>query len=154
VKLDLPFITLQLKNLSMSTHPVTQWMEGEVVKSHPSTAMLEINLYSPGVPVHSGAGVVIYRNSARDELAGFCHFLEFPSTENLLLELGISILLEGSVLDVTAILDGIDSEYRAMAEFSVDFTQTVEDPYASDGDGDIQATGYFTEVEINYKEDA
>lgn len=132
----------------MSTHPCERWLDGAAVKSHPSTSILEVNLYTPGIAEESGSGRNVYENSAVDELTGFCHYLEFPSTENLLTLAELSVLLEGNVVDVTAILDGIEPEFRAMAEFKIGFTQTVTDPYAHEGTDDIDATGWFNDVDI------
>jgi len=175
-----PFVTLKLGSVTMSTHPIIQWIDGAAIKTHPSSVKLEVNVYSPGVPVETASGVVPYQNSACDEMTGFCHYLEYPKTENTLFDAGVSIVLEGPVRDITAILDGIEPEYRAMAEFTVDFTQTVSDPHAfavsaggggagtgnpggsvgNGGDGsdegagtDADFTGYFTSVQIEEMED-
>jgi len=150
-----PFLKLRLGDVSMSTHPIIQWRDGVVVKTHPSSVMLEANLFSPGVPVKTASGVVPYQNSACDELVGFCHYLEYPATEDALYNADVSILLEGRVRDITAILDEVAPEFRAMAEFAVDFTQTVSDPNVDNGDGNLDATGYFISVEIeNETEDS
>ena len=153
-----PYITLKLKDAGMSTHPNEEWRDGASAKSHPSTAMLEINLYTPGVQINTDAGRGIYQNSAVDELTGFCLYLEFPATEVFLFETDLSIELEGKVRDVTAILDCVEPEFRAMAEFLVDFTSDVTDPFANEdgiwGNGqEVIATGYFTSVEITETED-
>jgi hypothetical protein len=159
-----PLVTLKLGSVTMSTHPIIEWKDGAVVKTHPSSVMLEINLYSPGVPVETASGVVPYQNSACDELTGYCLYLEYPATENVLFDAGVSILLNPPVRDVTAILDGVEPECRAMAEFTVDFVQTIADPKAYSGggtggaggddgeDGTTDATGYFTAVEIEEEE--
>jgi hypothetical protein len=161
-----PFLLLKLGSVKMSTHPIIQWNDGAAVKTHPSSVMLEVNYFSPGVPVETASGVVPYQNSACDEMMGFCHYLEYPLTENALYEAGVSIVLEGPVRDISAILDEVSPEYRAMAEFTVDFTQTVSDPCAfegtgpggdggTDGTGGVGAdfTGYFTTVKIDETED-
>jgi len=150
VKPSPPCIFLKLGSVSMSTHAVTKVIDGAEVKSYASTAMLEINLYSPGMPEQTEGGAVQYQNTAVDELTGFCISLDYPSTEALLFDWGVQMLLENRVLDVTAILDGIEPEYRAMAELRIDFTQTVTDPYAQEEQAtdDIDATGWFEDVEI------
>jgi len=156
-----PSVILKLGSVTMSSHPSVQVIDGATVKSYPSWSILEVNLYSPGVPEEEnpGAGVVQYQNSACDELAGFCIFLDYPSTEALLFEQEFSLLPEGPVRDITAILDGIEPEFRAMAEFRVDFVMTITDPYAFDGtepDGSengIDATGWFEDVEITNRSD-
>jgi len=161
---QLPIVTLKLKNAGMTTHPNEEWRDGATVKSHSSTAMLEINLFTPGAQADPDAGRDAYQNSACDELTGFCHYLEYPATEVFLFQNDLAVELEGKVLDVTAILDGIEPEFRAMAEFTVDFTQTVTDPNAKEFmDGCTCAggsagrnenfTGYFTSVEITETEE-
>jgi hypothetical protein len=148
-KSTLPIVTLSLGNIQMSDHACELWRDGKSVKYHPSTAKLEVNLYTPGIP-YEGSGCVVYENSACDEIAAFCHYLEYPSTQNLLTAAGVSMLPEGPIIDVTEILGDIEPEYRAMIEFAILFTQVVTDPYAQEGDccREIDATGYFTEVEF------
>jgi len=161
-----PYVTLKLGTVKMSTHPIVQWIDGVIVKSHPSAVKLEINLFSPGVPVKE-AGVTLYQNSACDELTGLCLYFENPETEDALLDAAVSLLLEDVVRDISTILDGVEPDYRAMAEFVVDFTQTVSDPRAkkkvgSEGGGEggtgsegeyVNATGFFEATEINETED-
>jgi hypothetical protein len=147
-----PCMVLNLKSVTASTHPVVSIENGAVVKSHPSTALLEVNLYTPGKPVAVSSGLVPYENTACDELTAFCNFLEYPDTENFQISRDVSVLPRGAVLDVTAILDNMEPEYRAMAEFSVDFVQSTEDPYARSGKDGVGATGYFETVEINESE--
>jgi len=105
-----PFLMLKLGSVNMSTHPITQWIDGAAVKTHPSSVKLEANLFSPGVPDETASGAAPYQNSACDELTAFCHYLEYPATENALFEAGVSIVLEGPVRDITAILDGVEPQ--------------------------------------------
>jgi len=150
VKPEPPCIILKLGHVSMATHSVVQTVDGAERKSYASTAMLEINLYSPGLPEQMETGAVQYQNTACDELTGFCISLDYPATHNIIFGWGIQMLLENRVFDITAILDGVEPEYRAMAEFKIDFTQTVTDPYAQEEQAteDIDATGWFDDVGI------
>jgi hypothetical protein len=151
-KVNPPCIVLHLKSVTMSTHPIVSVKDGALIKSHPSTAIFEINLYTPGKILPVTSGLVPYENTACDELAAFCHYLEYPHTENFQILHDISVLQQGTIIDVTSILDGIEPEYRAMIELSVDFVQNTEDPYAHAGNENGTATGYFETVEINERE--
>lgn len=162
-----PFVELRLRSVAMSTHPCVRIERGTVVKSHPGTALLEMNLYGPVEPGED-PGAIDPEDTAMEELAGFCHYLEYPSTENFLFQNDISLVLEGDpppppcacgpeeeppqptgvftgkVVDLTPrSSDGSPPEddeapvYRTTAVFAVSFTQTFKDPYARN-DGQTQ----------------
>ena len=64
-------------------------------------------------------------------------------------EHNITIMQSGDVMDVTALLDGVEHEYRAMVEFEVDYMQEVRGAYgvstdysSIDSEGEEKPAGF------------
>lgn len=161
-----PLVTIHLGNIKRSTHPITQWDDGIPVSYYPSTAPLKVNLYTQGESIKIG-NETAYINTAVSDLTDFCNYIDSPEVNNYFTLNDFSILLSSDIQDLSSIIDDIDAQYRAYAEFTVDFTQMTAGAFnarkvvysedsnnnqnSSGGGSDELAkadTGYFTSVEI------
>lgn len=146
----------------------------------PSKSVLEVNLFTLGRKIEVGNGMLpIFENTAVADLEDFCNFITSEKVMQICDDENITIMQKSDVVDVTALLDGIDNEFRSQAEFDVDYMQTVTGAYGvsvpmfTSDDDETQGstatfvptpsggrteeqvnteTGYFVEVETESEE--
>lgn len=176
-----PYIALKMHSSGRTTH-FSEVMENDVLEGYiPSKSVLQVDLFTNGRKIEVGNGMLpIYENTAVADLEDFCNFISSQKVMEICDENNITILQKGDVIDVTALLDGIDNEYRAKVEFDVDYMQVVSGAYGvsvpmfapdneeteggpstfvptpSGGRTEEQVnteTGYFVEVEIESEEE-
>lgn len=161
---QLPALLLSLRNIQTAQFPHVEWRDGIEVYSYPTTALLEINLYTKGMCGESEKGKMgIRENTAVDDLAAFSLFLQSQAVTELNVEADVAIVPNGTVTDVSSILDSGQNSYRAMAEFTVNFQQTTQNatevldakgcPVAAASDVKVEElkekeAGYFISVEM------
>lgn len=166
---QLPALLLSLRNIQTAQFPHVEWRDGIEVYSYPTTALLEINLYTKGMCGESEKGKMgIRENTAVDDLAAFSLFLQSQAATELNVEADVAIVPNGTVTDVSSVLDSGQNSYRAMAEFSVSFLQTTQDavevldakgcPVAAASDIRVEElmekeAGYFMTVEIRERKE-
>mgnify|MGYP005765074875 CR=1 FL=1 len=166
---QLPALLLSLRNIQTAQFPHVEWRDGVEIYSYPTTALLEINLYTKGSCGESEKGKMgIRENTAVDDLAAFSLFLQSQAATELNVEADVAIVPNGTVTDVSSILDSGQNSYRAMAEFSVSFLQTTQDavevldakgcPVAAASDIRVEElmekeAGYFMTVEIRERKE-
>ena len=125
-----PYVTLSLRNTSKTVHSIRYAPDGNLRQSYPSQAVFTVNLITPGKRTATKEGYTdVYDNTAVADLEDFCNFVESVKVSYICDQEDISIIQNGAVTDVTAILDGIEPEYRAMVEFTVDYMQEVTGGY-------------------------
>lgn len=125
-----PYITLSLRSVSKTIHSIRSAPNGVLRQSYPSQAVLTVNLITNGKRTATKEGYTdIYDNTAVADLEDFCNFIESVKVSYICDEKDISIVQNGTVTDVTALLDGMEPEYRAMVEFTVDYMQEVSGGY-------------------------
>ena len=176
-----PLVTMRLGPVSRSIHPNTKIIDGELCGYYPSSTMLEVQLFTPGRRVQAGEQTV-FVNTAVNDLFQFVNFLESSMAQDRLNREMVSIRLEGDVQDFTGLVNDTGWEYRAMAEFAVDFVMiaagysgtllesSIEKPSEPESGSFIpkweltpsggglpegtakQKTGFFTEAEVNEEE--
>lgn len=124
-----PHIWLKIRPLTSTTHSIKVMENGELCGYKPSQVRIELNLITEGAQTNTGNGFFpVYENSAVDDLEDFLSFLD--SEEVILLCEGHNIeILNGDVTDVTALLDGVENEYRAMCEFTINYTKKTKGAY-------------------------
>lgn len=166
---QLPALLLSLRNIQTAQFPHVEWRDGIEVYSYPTTALLEVNLYTKGMCGESEKGKMgIRENTAVDDLTAFSLFLQSQAATELNVEADVAIVPNGTVTDVSSILDSGQNSYRAMAEFNVSFLQTTQDavevldakgcPVAAASDIRVEElmekeAGYFMTVEIRERKE-
>lgn len=121
-KRQLPFVTLKIISVSRSVMPIGEDEEGSPVNHFPSRAMLEVQLFTKGVALQvDGAAFCNADNSAVNDMTEFVNYMSSFYVNDRTFNLNISVLPEGFVQDVSALLNNAQNEYRAMQEFAVDF---------------------------------
>lgn len=125
-----PYITLSLRSVSKTIHSIRSAPNGVLRQSYPSQAVLTVNLITNGKRTATKEGYTdVYDNTAVADLEDFCNFIESVKVSYICDDKDISIVQNGTVTDVTALLDGMEPEYRAMVEFTVDYMQEVSGGY-------------------------
>lgn len=116
VKKTKPLVTLEFGPQISSQFPVESDLDGELCRFHPTSMKLEVQLFTNGRPLSNGAP----ENTAVADLTDFAMFMV---SEMVTEELGgdISVLVDGPVQDVSAIINDASYEYRAMVEFTVSY---------------------------------
>ena len=129
-KLSKPLVMLSLRTCVKSTHPIVKVKEGVAYNSYPSTAKLDVNLITRGKEETTPQNfTAVYDNTAASDLEEFCLFVESAKVSYICDENNITILQDGNVTDVTALIDGIEQEYRAMVSFTIDYMNEVSGNY-------------------------
>ena len=125
-----PCVALKLRSAGRATHS-SDIQENDVLRGYiPSKSILEINLFTNGRKINVGDEMLpIFDNTAVADLEDFCNFIVSQKVTDICDEKNITIMQNGDVRDVTALLDGVDSEYRAQVEFEVDYMQEITGAY-------------------------
>ena len=173
-----PMACLRLRSAGKATHAIEVMRGGVLQRCYPSRAVLEVNLFTDGRKVYPGAEMTpVFENTAVADMEDFCNFMCSHKAEALFDRKDITVLQKGDITDVTALLDGVEHEYRAMVEFDVTYTQRVEGAYGvsrplyenDDNETDAEAetesasggrtetlvtaeVGYFTSAEVESEE--
>jgi hypothetical protein len=100
-------------------------INGIVFSAYPSDTTLTVDLYTKGKLTEAG----YYENTAENDLLDFVNFLDSVSTIEWSNKNDITIQLMSGVQDLSEIINDSQWQYRAMCEFSVDFTQWTADYY-------------------------
>ena len=143
VKPVLPFITLKTSTVHRTQRAHVLVDDDGIENSYmPSRVVFEVNLFTRGARIDVPAGQeASYDNTAASDLQDFVNYMLSPYIAAKCDQLDIGIYQKGDVRDVSALLNGTRFEYRAMAEFDVDFMQS----YA--GAAGIRGTdGTFTQT--------
>lgn len=120
-----PFVRLKLSSIRRPQHFIMLNGDNNFDNHIPSTAMLEVELFTNGRVLEDENGDTYAVNTALDDMADFVNYMVSYLADDLYYELNISIRPEGDILDTSAVLDS-DYQYRALQEFVVDFTQTTK----------------------------
>ncbi len=173
-----PYITLKMASAGRDTHYTYEDDNGNPCGFISSKARLEVNLFTNGLIKLIPNASPLFINTAVGDLEDFCNFVTSDKVMDICDEHNITIMQSGDVMDVTALLDGVEHEYRAMVELEVDYVQEVKGAYGvsadsngSSGDGEEKPSkfvptpsggrteeqvnteiGYFVEVETESEE--
>lgn len=157
-------VTLRIGSVNRPLQPIVKVINGVSCGYYPSTATFEVNLYTKGAAVEVDDGMVIPReNTAINDLLDFVNFINSAAVTDLCSLADINIMQYGDVRDVSAVINSTQWDYRAMVEFTVDFTQVAvgamgispesgawKQTASGGGTKDLAdtETGYFENVEI------
>lgn len=129
VKGKRPLVTLQTGTVTRPIQPIVETVNGVPRSQYPSRVIWEINLLTGGKPeageFDKGTYTVPHVNTAVNDLLDFINYLNSPLVTGWCFKKDIAILSMNGVLDMTALLDDVEWEYRAMTELTVDFIQTA-----------------------------
>lgn len=143
-----PYIALKLRSAGRGIHS-SDIQEDKVLCGYfPSKSVFEVNLFTNGKKTSVGNGMLpIFENTAVADLEDFCNFLMSPKVTDICDEENITILQKSDVVDATALLDGVDNEFRAQVEFDIDYMQEVTGAYG------VSSPMYETDEEDSGKEE-
>lgn len=121
-----PLVTLQLGNVHRELFSIMENRKGHPVKLYHSRAMLDVNLYTPGSMSKAQPGLrPKAENTAVNDMQDFVSYMDSDYAIDLLGALDVTVLPEGSTMDVSGLIDSVKYEYRAMQQFTVQFTQNA-----------------------------
>lgn len=126
-KQTLPIVTLKITSISRSAFPVEEFDDGSPVNCFLSRAMLEVQLFTKGAAPVVGAALSNTDNTAVNDLVDFVNFMTSYYAIDRMFDMNITITPEGATRDVSALLNDVKNEFRAMQEFVVDFVQEARE---------------------------
>lgn len=116
-----PLVTMRFGTAHTTTFPVEKVLDGELCSCYPSTAKLEVQLFTDGALLPNGAR----ENTAVGDLTDYVNYM---TSKLMVTEFGrhdLTILTAGPVQEVSTIINDTSYEYRAMVEFDVNFTMAT-----------------------------
>jgi hypothetical protein len=113
-----PLVKLAFGPAQSTQFPVEQFIDGELCSFYPTTAKLEVQLFTNGFRLPNGA----MENTAVGDLTDYVNYMMSEMVTNELNLQNLSMLVDGPVQDTTAIINDVSYEYRALVEFNVNFT--------------------------------
>ena len=136
VKVD-PYVTLHYSGHNRQTHASKIINpEDEYTRAYRDLeGSVEINLYTQGRNLAAADEEPVYENTAIADLEDFLEFLDSDAALEFMDKHEISILIDGDVQDVSAILHDSDYQYRAMVRLKVSFCEVS---YGFFGQNDLE----------------
>lgn len=113
-----PLVKLAFGPAQETKFPVERFLDGELCSFYPTTAKLEVQLFTNGLRLQNGA----MENTAVGDLTDYVHYMMSEMVTNELVLQNISMMVAGPVRDMTAIINDVSYEYRALVEFDISFT--------------------------------
>lgn len=136
----LPYVTLKMGGVGRTRVPVVDGNDFNRMH-YPSTATLEINLYTAGKPVETADSMDKesaekgfldnHENTAVSDLTDFFCCLESEYTTDYLTGKGVDICLNPPVRDLTSLQNNRGYRFRAMAEASISFSWEADNAYGT-----------------------
>ena len=112
-----PLVKLAFGQAQSTKFPVEKFLDGELCSFYPTTAKLEVQLFTNGVRLPNGA----MENTAVGDLTDYVNYMMSEMVTNELNQQNLSMMVAGPVQDVTAIINDTSYEYRALVEFDISF---------------------------------
>lgn len=141
-KPSVPLVTITFHNLTRPHTPIYIWKDGCPVGHYYSKIIVTIDLFTNGKPVSDESGVVVYENTAMDELLDFCDYLNGEVTLRWCCINDVTILIEQDAQDMTGVVNDNNYEYRARQDISLYFLHIA--------DTKVDYSGYFTRANVSY----
>ncbi len=121
----IPLVLLTPGPVHRPSAPVYEVISGERVGNYLSRLSITIDLFTNGAPVvdeESGA-IVAYADSSEDDLLAFADFLGSDYTVDWCHKNDVSILIDGDVQCLTAVVNDTTYQYRSRMTVMFYFTQ-------------------------------
>lgn len=122
---NMPLVLLTPGPVHRPSSPVYEAIDGERIGNYLSRLSITIDLFTNGSPVvdeESGA-TVAYADSSEDDLLAFADFLNSDYTVDWCHKNDVSILIEGDVQSLTAVVNDTTYQYRSRLTVMFYFTQ-------------------------------
>lgn len=141
-KPTVPLVTIAFGNVKRPQAPNYELEDGELNGHYLSRLNIVVDLFTNGKPItDEGGSMVVYENTAMDELLSFCDFLNGLVTVNWCESNDLAILIDTEAQDLTDIVNDNNYQYRARQELSLYYTQDTDTRITDN-------VGYFTDVSI------
>lgn len=121
------FITLKLRNLTVTQHSIKVTENGAPVNYKQSKMMLELQLFTHGgeeTITEDREKVNVSINTALNDVADLTNYLTSDYADVFYTKHDIALYPEGEARDISGVVD-TSYEYRAMQEYVIEFTQTA-----------------------------
>ena len=162
VKATPPFVTLKTGAVTQTTFGNVRCDGGVSSTEYNMKTILEVQLFTPGGEREHGEGEALaMENTAVSDLIDFVNYMKSDYVSGITEGLNITLIPMGQVQDLSALLNDVSFEYRAMVEFQVNFVQTAtgaagistpgwKPTPSGGGSAELAAKeiGYFDEVAI------
>lgn len=133
-KLPEPYLTIQVTGVQRQVH------ESKLVRDNGYSdayreiiASIDLNLYTKGRSIAESQ--MVYANTSLDDLVGFMDYLESEIGMGKQSTAGIAVAVDSQPKDLSALIREAQFQYRAMASFTVRFTDmTYGDYYQNNND--------------------
>jgi hypothetical protein len=123
-------IVLRFGATTRNLFPLLEF-ESTMKTSYQMSTVFEVNLFTGGMKSSASPGRLAPKiNTAGGDMLDYLNYVGSPFNTDWLAEYDICLLPKGDVQNLTAIINGISWEYRAMAEFDVTYRQTALGAYA------------------------
>ena len=120
---SVPQVVLNMGAINRHYQPLTGQVGGVAMACYPSQTVLQIDLYTKGAAILSGAGIAAaYENTAVNDLTDFLNFLNSPHIDVWSDRHDVSLLCR-SINDLTELINDTTWDYRAMLEIEIRFVQ-------------------------------
>ena len=155
----IPYITLAFRDLKRKQFANENVYNDVPIKTWHYDCTVDMNIYTAGRQIQGP----VYANTAMEDMVDFIDFMESYDTTDMLMEKDLCmILVNGSVRDISELINDSRYRYRSYAQFVVSFTDKTEGIYGQNGKTAPNASGggkpeyidpeteYFETVEISY----
>lgn len=116
---QLPYVTIRLGDLRRNSHPASDENDD---RYYFCRSVFEVNVYTEGKPMGDPEGQLInYENTAQTDLMDFCNFMESEDITDFFNDRGVTISFRPPLRDLTELEKERKYQYRAQAEFDIDF---------------------------------
>lgn len=126
-----PFVTLETKNITRTPFSVDS--DENFDRYYHCSAILEINLYSPGKGILKDGCTVAYENTVLSDMMDFCNYLSSYAVNDEMALHDIYIDLYQPIQDLTFLEMDTGFRFRVMGEFMVYYTITANGRYGIGG---------------------
>jgi hypothetical protein len=129
-------VLLGFKSLSRNTFPDMELI-GETMKStYQASTVFEVNLFTRGKALSAEENMSTPRkNTAMGDMAAYISYVNSPLNTEWLAGRDVCVMPKGDIQDLTALTNGTNWEYRAMAEFDVMYAQSALNGWATTPEG-------------------
>lgn len=128
VKLPEPYITIQITGINRQVHESKLIEDSGYVDAYREiVASVDLNLYTKGRSIAGSS--TVYANTSLDDLVGFMDYLESEAGIGKQDTAGIAIAVDSQPKDLSALIREAQFQYRAMASFTLRFTDMTYGDY-------------------------
>ena len=124
-KPELPVVLLTLRNPTRQSFPSEKMEDDGPVRYYSSTVTLEVDIFSKGGKMPGGG----YSDDTLADMNEFLLYLDSPEITDELFANDLAVDILNPVQSVPSMLGEAKTEYRAMVELTISFTQATSGAY-------------------------